>query len=181
MDQTPFQNMGIDLQNIQIEDVETLNFTPIEPKYWKVILLRFLILVLITTLLIGLTGNFFPEFFRQYLLIIIGGSLFVLLSGLFLSRLSFSKRSFAVRTHDILYRHGVLSNSLTIVPINRIQHVKITETFFMRFFRLASLEMFTAAGLQNGTIRIPGIKLEEAEKLRAFLLSRINEQNLDGK
>ncbi|HTO14324.1 MAG TPA: PH domain-containing protein [Edaphocola sp.] len=176
-EQTGFQNIGIDILQSQIEDIEELKYTPIEASYWKLILLRYALLCCFVAGVIIILENISLKNYieNRYFLWII---LFVfLIAYLILLRVSFLKKSYAIRTHDIVYKHGVLSNSITIVPIDRIQHVKVTESFLMRFFNLAAFDMFTAAGIQNGTIRIPGLKSKDAQRLRVFLISKIKDQN----
>jgi membrane protein YdbS with pleckstrin-like domain len=48
---------------------------------------------------------------------------------LLLSRISFNKKGFAFRTHDVLFKHGILATNIIVIPYNRVQHVALHEGF----------------------------------------------------
>jgi membrane protein YdbS with pleckstrin-like domain len=39
----------------------------------------------------------------------------------------FKKKGFAFRTHDVLFRHGVIATNTIVIPYNRVQHVALHE------------------------------------------------------
>ena len=61
----------------------------------------------------------------------------------------------------------------TTVPFNRIQHIEINQGPFSRFFDLATLSIFTA-GNSSHDLKIRGIKISEAEKIKEFISSKID-------
>jgi len=89
--------------------------------------------------------------------------------------LGFSKRRYALRAHDIIYTKGLLFYKLTTVPFVRIQHIEISKSFIARKFNLATLHIFTA-GEAGTDLVIKGLPNDTAEKLNAYLSSKINEQ-----
>ena len=97
------------------------------------------------------------------------------LNVFFLSRISFKKKGFAFRTHDVLFRHGIIATNTIIIPYNRVQHVALHEGFISRYFGLAKIEVFTAGGSASD-IEIPGIKKEQAENIKQLLMGKIQKQ-----
>ncbi|WP_052266366.1 PH domain-containing protein [Pedobacter kyungheensis] len=90
-----------------------------------------------------------------------------------LFRASFKKRGYAIRTHDVIYKSGIIAESTTIVPLNRIQHIELNEGILSRVFHLGSLQIFTAGG-QTGHIHISGIPIETAKNIRDLLLKKLD-------
>jgi membrane protein YdbS with pleckstrin-like domain len=94
---------------------------------------------------------------------------------LFFSILSFKKKAFAFRNHDVIYRSGIIATNTMIIPYNRVQHVALHEGFISRIFGLAKVEIFTAGG-NNSDLEIPGIAKEEAENIKQLLMGKIQKQ-----
>ncbi|SDD95701.1 PH domain-containing protein [Pedobacter soli] len=90
-----------------------------------------------------------------------------------LFRASFKKRGYSIRTHDVIYKSGIIAESTTIVPLNRIQHIELNEGILSRVFHLGSLQIFTAGG-QTGHIHISGIPIETAKNIRDLLLKKLD-------
>lgn len=86
--------------------------------------------------------------------------------------LSVPRMGFALRTHDILYKSGVIWHSVTAIPFNRIQHVEKSSTPLDRLYRLSSLQLFTAGG-SGGDLKIHGLPAHSAEDIRSFILARV--------
>lgn len=68
------------------------------------------------------------------------------------------------RADDLLISRGVLWRQLTVVPYGRMQLVEVTSGPLDRRFRLARLQLHTAAAASDATI--PGLDPQEAERLR---------------
>ena len=106
------------------------------------------------------------------------GSIFValiLLLGLivFFTKKSFKKIGYAFRSHDAIYKSGLISETTTIIPFNRVQHVALHQGFISRKLGLASVELFTAGG-SSSDLKIPGLLLEEAQKIKNLVSQKIN-------
>lgn len=169
----PFKNELIDLTNIpRYEEVE---LHPIIASYWKVIQFNFAIQFLIFASIIGLFLKLKNEELTPYLWIIV--PVFTLTMALIYValRMGFKKRSYGIRTHDLIYRNGVLSTQTTIIPFNRIQHVAVNEGFLSRYYGLAQLQIFTAGG-SSSDMKISGLSKEEAEKIKETILFQISDQ-----
>ncbi|WP_016990995.1 PH domain-containing protein [Flavobacterium sp. ACAM 123] len=167
-----FSNETID--TTQLPKFEEVQFSILDSDYWKVTVLN----VFVFFLIIGL-GLAVLLFFNRGLLIFVVGisaAYFVFLFlVLLLSRISFKKKGFAFRTHDVLFRHGIVATNTIVIPYNRVQHVALHEGLVSRYFGLAKIEVFTAGG-SSSDIEIPGIKKEQAENIKQLLMGKIQKQ-----
>jgi membrane protein YdbS with pleckstrin-like domain len=68
------------------------------------------------------------------------------------------------REEDLIVSRGVLVRRVSVVPYGRMQYVEITAGPFERAFRLATVQLHTAAAASDA--RIPGLEREEAARLR---------------
>ena len=84
-------------------------------------------------------------------------------TGVFLHR---KVRSWAYREReeDLLVSRGVLVRRVSVVPYGRMQFVEVTAGPVERWFKLATVQLHTAAAASNA--RIPGLEREEAARLR---------------
>lgn len=90
---------------------------------------------------------------------------------LFWPALEYNAFRYAVRDQDLLVQTGVLFRRWSAIPHNRIQHVDTRQGPLERVFGLSRLLVFTAAGMSaDGSI--PGLRTEDAERLRDLLSRR---------
>lgn len=85
--------------------------------------------------------------------------------------ISVPKKGYAVRERDLIYKTGVIWQSITAVPFNRVQHVETGSTPLDRRFGLAILQLYTA-GSAGGDLKIQGLPADVAERLRVFVLGK---------
>lgn len=143
--------------------------------YWKIICINL-------SIFLGLIGIgaavllFFLNEVRTHAFLITAIYLALAAILFLLFRASFKKRGYAIRTHDVIYKSGIIAESTTIVPLNRIQHIELNEGILSRVFRLGSLQLFTAGG-QTGHIHISGIPIEAAKNIRDLLLKKLDLTN----
>ena len=71
---------------------------------------------------------------------------------------------YAERADDLLVRHGLLFRRLSIVPYGRMQFVDVTAGPLDRMFKLATVQLHTAAA--GSDAKIPGLDPQEAARLR---------------
>ncbi|UXY29020.1 PH domain-containing protein [Streptomyces sp. HUAS TT20] len=71
---------------------------------------------------------------------------------------------YAERADDLLISRGVLWREETVVPYGRMQLVEVSSGPVERHFKLASVQLRTAAAATDA--RIPGLDPAEAERLR---------------
>lgn len=165
-----FTNETIDLD--LLPKYEDTQLTAPDPKYWNVIAINILLFLafLGSTLTLFLIFN---EQAKNHLFLWIG--LFLLLAALLflIYRASFKRRGFALREKDLIYKSGVIVETTTIIPLNRIQHIALNEGLFSRMYKLSTLQLFTASG-SSGNIHIAGIEVEKARAIKEALLSRLD-------
>lgn len=167
-----FTNETIDVATLP--KFEEVQFNLLQPNYWKVTLINWFFFFLILGVGTGAALFFIPELSEFKAGIII--TFAVLLSlVIFFSRMSFKKKGFAFRNHDVLFRHGIIATSTIVIPYNRVQHVALHEGFISRYFGLAKIEIFTAGG-SSSDIEIPGIEKEQAEDIKQLLMGKIQKQ-----
>jgi uncharacterized protein len=150
---------------------ETVSLTPLERRYWKVLLLS----VFTSFAIIGgmiVAGWFFIDEVPGVIGEILVAYAISLALTLFFCRLSFLKKAYAFREHDVILRHGIIATSTIVIPYNRIQHVALHEGVYSRMFRLAGVKVYTAGG-NSGDIDIPGIRKETAEDIKQLLMGKI--------
>jgi membrane protein YdbS with pleckstrin-like domain len=140
---------------------------------WRMQRIVRLTLVSIPTLiglgLITATANIFPT----ALLVVVVMTLIAInvVFALFWPALEYNAYRYTVRDQDLLVQSGVLFRRWSSIPHNRIQHVDTRQGPFERVFGLSRLLVFTAAGMSaDGSI--PGLRTEEAERLRDLLSRR---------
>ena len=75
---------------------------------------------------------------------------------------------YAVHENDLIVQQGVLFRKWSTIPLHRIQHVDTRQGPLERMIGIASLQLYTAAGMHaDGSI--PGLDTKEAESLRDTL------------
>ncbi|WP_394553083.1 PH domain-containing protein [Agromyces sp. MMS24-JH15] len=76
---------------------------------------------------------------------------------------------YRLREDDLLFRRGIMFQRQVAVPYGRMQLVDITRGPVARALGLADLKFVTAAAAT--AVTVPGIPLEEAERLRDELVA----------
>ena len=167
-----FTNETIDTTLLpKFEEVE---FSLLHPNYWKEILIGLTLFFLLIAIGVGL-ALYFNEKLSPFITELSVVYVVLLLLVLLVSRISFRKKGFAFRTHDVLYRHGIIATNTLVIPYNRVQHVALHEGLLSRYFGLAKIEIFTAGGTSSD-IQIPGIAKEHAENIKQLLMGKIQKQ-----
>lgn len=164
-----FQNETITLD--QIPKYEEIAYTNLHKNYVKTVRMNALIGILFGIAVSVAIFFVFEEFERYYF--IIGISLLMLLISLF-PLLTYKKKKYAFRQHDVLYKKGLIFKTVNIIPYIRLQHVVIKQGWYAKKLGLATLELHTAAN-DRVDVSIPGLTLEDAERWKSFLLNRLQE------
>lgn len=114
--------------------------------------------------------------FNMFMLVgITAGVVLAILQGI-IRVLGVDKKGYVLRDHDLIYKTGLINIKTTVVPFNRIQHVKVFESILLRSFGLSKLIFYTAGG-NFGDLIIPGISKENADSIRAFVMQNIEKQS----
>ncbi len=168
-----FTNQQINLDSLpSIDDVE---LKPISKQYLKIIVIN---RVFFYSLLIA--ALFFAKFmvvhvnFHMAFWYLLSVCVFLCVLNFVSAILAFKKRKYAIREEDVIYSKGLLVNSISAVPISRIQHLEISRSWLSRRFNLATLKIFTA-GESGIDLRIDGLNYAEAKQINDFLSKKVNE------
>lgn len=149
---------------------EAVPLTPIDRRYRKIILWNWLFATIIlagAVVLFFIVGDWYAY---RWIAVVI--AIPVVIAWGILHLKAFERRSYAVRSHDLIYRHGILSVSTTVIPFNRIQHVSVKEGVLSRLYGLASIQIFTAGGAA-ADLQLRGLALETAGQLKEIILEKI--------
>ena len=166
-----FTNDAIDLSLIpRAEDVQLV---AIERTYLKVLRLEWIISSLVVLVILSLLF-FFIDRLQITWLMAVAGTAWLLLAVIsyWIMDKSFSRKAYAIREKDVIYRTGWIVRRLQICPFNRIQHCSIHSGPLERQFGLASLSLFTA-GSEGSDMKIPGLTESHAASLREFIMDKI--------
>jgi len=167
-----FTNETIDIS--KLPKIEEISFSKLHSSYWNVILFYTVLLFIIIG--IGLTIGIYniEEWEENSSIIGIAYVVLLLITFLF-TRMSFKKKAFAFRNHDVLFRYGIIATNTVVIPYNRVQHVSLHEGVVSRYFGLATVQIFTAGG-SSSDIEIPGIQKEQAENIKQLLMGKIQKE-----
>jgi membrane protein YdbS with pleckstrin-like domain len=167
-----FTNNPIDIP--QLPKFEEVKLKALHPKYINVLLFNFLVLFI---LVIGGFSTLFylkqDAFSNNSWILILVGILIFLVGLIVFTKLSFNKKGYVFREHDTIYKSGLISETTTIIPFNRVQHVALHQGFISRKLGLASIELFTAGG-SSSDLEIPGLLLADAQIIKNLVSQKIN-------
>lgn len=166
-----FSNNQLDLT--QLPKIEEIAYIPIERKYVNVLYFKFLFswgILFIASLIV-----FFliPEYKFQFLLLS-AFFLVMLVVMLLLTKKIYTFRGYALREKDICQRRGIIFHKYISVPFRRIQHITVEQGMFSRWFGLASLNVYSAAGAQND-FQLSGITKQQADEMKHYILQQIKD------
>ncbi|MCT4600066.1 MAG: PH domain-containing protein [Marinifilaceae bacterium] len=165
-----FTNENIDINALC--GFENLDFKPINRRYLNVRRLKFIIffvIILIAMNIIALTAIDFPY---VYSLIPIVFVFLIFISIILILPKAHKKRAFALRENDITYKSGLIWHSIITIPLNRVQHVAVTEGPVTRMYKLKNLNLYTS-GESSSDLVIKGLTKEQAFKIKDFINSRL--------
>ncbi|HEX6914767.1 MAG TPA: PH domain-containing protein [Chitinophagaceae bacterium] len=169
-----FQNLQVNWENIPKSGSAELK--PIEKEYLKVLYISWGILYAILFMAVIAVLLLVGDVDTSWWILTMAGIAAVAIVNFIIGTGSFRRKGFAVREKDILYRTGWIFQKLHIVPFNRVQHCVVQSGPIGRRFGLASLSIYTAASNIND-IAIHGLKNEDAESLKAWILEQIQPLN----
>ncbi|MBH0057158.1 PH domain-containing protein [Pseudoalteromonas sp. SWXJZ94C] len=104
---------------------------------------------------------------QTYLLI--GVPILVVISMLY-NMLGIKLQGVAVRSHDIVFKKGIIWQQVTILPLARVQHIEIHRGPIERKLDLASLKLFSAGGV-SADLQISGLTHDDCKNIRQFVQS----------
>ena len=165
----PFENAQV--YDTELPRVAALDFVGLEPAKLKVDLISTVILfVMLAAIITGLSLFSVPYYDTfGWILWVVWSVLFALM--LTLTYLGFKKKKYALRSHDIIYRRGLIWRSDIVIPFNRVQHCEVNEGPIERLYGLAQLNVYTAGG-SSSDLSIVGLRSETAHRLKAFIVKK---------
>jgi uncharacterized protein len=168
-----FTNNEVELNNIPA--AERIELIPVHVNLLKVLRLEWLITFIVIAAAAVPLIIYVPMSAVTKLLI--GISAVVLLAGYWLvQEVSFKYLAYTIRDKDLIFQKGWIIRTFKVCPINRIQNCSVHQGPLERKFNLATLILYTA-GSQGADMRIPGLTDDEANRLRQFILQKINNEN----
>ena len=96
----------------------------------------------------------------------------MLLNTFVYPRLEYKQWRYLITKDKIEFSEGIYWVKTVVIPIVRVQHMKINQGPINRRFNLATLHIFTA----GGSFEIPNIEMEKAEEISDFLKDKIKEK-----
>ncbi|CAM3911779.1 PH domain-containing protein [Flavobacterium cucumis] len=172
-----FTNNPIDIT--QLPKFEEVQLKGLNPKYITVLLFNFSLLL--TLVIVGFSALFYfkrDAFSNAIWIAILVGVVLFLVGLVVFTKFSFHKKGYAFREHDAIYKSGLISETTTIIPFNRVQHVALHQGFISRKLGLASVELFTAGG-SSSDLEIPGLLLADAQLIKNLVSQKINPPRKD--
>ena len=167
-----FTNNPIDIA--QLPKFEEVQLKGLHPKYINVLLFNFFLLLILV--IVGFSALFYfnqDAFSSAIWMAILVGLVLILVGLVVFTKFSFQKKGYAFREHDAIYKSGLISETTTIIPFNRVQHVALHQGFISRKLGLASIELFTAGG-SSSDLEIPGLLLADAQIIKNLVSQKIN-------
>lgn len=158
-----------------LPEVDSKSFNKLDRRYLKIMFIRIAFFFLIMS---GglLTFLLLAEGIPVSIIAISGSAAIVLITtfSTVISSLGFPRKGYLVRENDISFQKGIITYKLTSVPFNRIQHVEVNQGILAKIFKLSSVKIYTAGG-NASDLSIPGLPVDDAKKLKAFLSEKISE------
>lgn len=151
------------------------DFNQLDKNYLKIIFIRISVFALL--LAGGLISFLILAEEKPTGLILVGliAGISVLISyTVVISLLGFPKKGYLLRERDISYKTGLIYYKQISVPFNRVQHVEVSQGVLAKIFHLSSVKIYTAGG-NASDLSIPGLTVTDAQKLKAFISEKINQ------
>jgi uncharacterized protein len=83
---------------------------------------------------------------------------------------------YAMDAAELRLRYGVWTETETIVPLGRVQHIDISQGPIERMFEVCRLVLHTA-GTMHSLVVLPGLSRETAERMRDEIRARIGRES----
>ena len=159
---------------------QAVHFTPLHPKFKNVTLIRWGLLALIIAgvpFVVALISRRFSSdgwiWWVVAFAILVAVAIWLVWLALRRARV-FGDADLA---DELLIRSGIMFHRGTVVPYGRMQQVNVETGPLLKRYGLASVELVTASAGTDA--KIPGVALEEAERLREKLTA-LGEANMEG-
>lgn len=163
-----FTNLQITIGDIH--PLESLNFEKVNKSVKTVALLvnatSFIVVLIITSILWFLMKDDF-----SMILLFSGIMCLLIVLNFTYHWYYYTNLRYAMREKDITVKEGVIFLSSTTMPFSRVQHVEVVQSFLQRYFKIATIHLFTAGGT-GIDLTIKGLDEEKAEKIKSYIISK---------
>lgn len=152
--------------------VERLEYERLHKDYRWVMMIRRAISLAVTFVIL-LIGSFtlVSQGYPEYILPLFGVFALIIIFRIGMTFVAYPRKGFALRTKDVIYREGVFYYRWVALPYDRIQHAEVHADLIERIFELSTLRIYTAGG-SSSDLEIPGLKPDQALRMRAFVLKQ---------
>ena len=168
-----FSNSVILPENLP--ELEPADFNGLHRNYLTILYMRVAIVFMLLSggfvAFLLLTKDAFPPY---AIYLIPAGILLITAFLLVITVKGFPRKGYLVRERDVSYQQGLITYNVTSVPLNRIQHVEVSQGVLAKMLGLSTVRIYTAGG-SSSDLAIPGLQQDEAQKLKAYLSEKINE------
>ena len=172
-----FSNEQIVAEQLPRYEAVTLERLPKESMV--VGMITWLIILFISLCVITVLKFLNVPLFQSGLLYWVIGYIVVFGLGCLFLRLSYLRKGYAVREHDITFKSGIIWHKRIVLPFNRVQHVETHQGVLQRKFQLAKLQLFTAGGIR-ADMTINGLNFQVSERIKSSILNRLEYDKADG-
>lgn len=151
-----------------ITAIPDLTYEKSSKNAFKVSLINTSVYFLIAVVIATVVYSFLQE---HYLIILAVLSVLTLLTiiNVVYSWYYYKNLSYALREKDITLKEGVIFRSETTMPYIRVQHSEVNQSLIQRYFKIASLHLYTAGG-SGVDMTISGLDEERAERIKDFII-----------
>ncbi len=80
-------------------------------------------------------------------------------------RLRYKFWRYSLQDEELFLERGIFNRVKTVVPLRRIQHLDVSQDIIEREFSLGKLIVHTA-GTRSSDVVLPGLNIDEANRLR---------------
>ena len=135
---------------------------------WKAIILVILYAVFKLGDILLLTSPGLISIYKIYM----GYSILRFIVDIIVTFLTYKNTRYFYNEEEIFLKKGGLTVSETYIPLKRVQHLEVTQTFFSRMFKLAEVEFYTAG--DNHTLQY--LQKEKAMDLKNYIIERVQQK-----
>jgi len=98
------------------------------------------------------------------------------------ARLTYHFYRYELKNNEFRKELGVIRKRYVSIPYDRVQNVNISRTLLARLLGISAIQIETAgkSGSTGAEGNLPGLSIEDAEKLRSEIIRRVNQSTDQG-
>ncbi len=168
-----FQNSPVSVS--ALPQVEEIDYRPLAPAYRRVELIgtAFLFGVLFLGWVVFYLFSQMEEQWPVWAALAVWVALFSF--SMFLAWKRWEVAGYVLRDRDILHKKGIIFRTVTAIPFSRMQHCELSQGPIESAFGIATISIFTAGG-SSSDLRLEGLQIVEAQRIREFITGKISER-----